>query len=119
MYALIPTHRQLLLRSPMADRWSERIDLVFKGVSSININASVSNLAIHMADRSKAESIAAGAGLSPELGNDENVYLMTGEKSSGYVIAASLWMATDQQHATNPSPLFFDVEGTAAPKKIF
>jgi hypothetical protein len=118
-YALVPTHRQLLLRSPMGDRWSDRIDLVFKGVLSLKVNLNISRLMVRKADPAQLSLIEEDSGLMLGGAADRNAYILSGDQFSGYVVAAAMFMAKDQLHATNPSPLLFDVEGTSVPEVIY
>jgi len=115
---LVPTHRQLLLRSPMGDSFDERIDILFKGVSAMKLAFELPALEIRAPTAAEYEMITVDCG--PELLERPGTrcYVISGGPSVGYVVALSAFRTADQEHAANDSRLLFDLHRTAPPETV-
>lgn len=115
---LVPTHRQLLLRSPMGDSFDERIDILFKGVSAMKLAFELPTLEIRVPTAAEYDMITADCGSELLARQGTRCYLITGGPSAGYVVALSAFQTADQEHAANESRLLFDLHRTPPPDTV-
>lgn len=103
----------------MGEGWADRVDVVFKGAIAMKINISLPMLIIEAADDVQVAAIERECGLNLKGGNLGSTYTLRAGDFSGFVVSASVLMARDHLHASNPSPLLFDIEGGPAPERIY
>ncbi|MFI5496669.1 hypothetical protein [Actinoplanes sp. NPDC051859] len=118
VFAMAPTHRQLLLRSPMGNEWEDRIDVILKGVVAMKVKTQLPDLVISAANDREVADVDLDCEADLRRNESFKVYMLRAGKFRGYVVAASAWMARDRRPANDPSPLLFDIEGTPMPERI-
>ena len=91
-------HDQLVLRSPRHDppreSQSTRIDVLFKGVAYVNIPATMSGLTIQIADAATRIALLATTSLEPDSSDD--VFVLHGDRWTGFVVALVAFTTEDE-----------------------
>jgi len=116
---VVSTHKQLLLKSPMAEVYDDRIDIVFKAVDAVHLSFKLPRVEIRIPTEHEVAGIenAFGENILALPGNQ--AFIIAGGPSDGYIVASAAYMVKSNLHGANPSPLFFDLEGTERPDVIY
>lgn len=114
----LATHKSLLLRSPRAEEWDERVDILFKGVTAIKLCSKFPTLEIREASSEERAEIAVDCGAVDFVGMGLRFFILGGGTASAYVVALSAFASSDKRHGSNASPLLFDVEGEPVPEEV-
>jgi hypothetical protein len=119
--SLVSTHRQLLLKSPMGDEYGDRVDVLFKGVSAVRLAFDLPELGMRYPTESELAGIVDECGEKVVRGGrpPRRVYVISGARSDGYVVAIAAYMVKNQEHGANTSQLLWDVHKTAPPATIY
>lgn len=99
-------HGQLLLRSPKAPGHPERIDVLFKDVTWINLPTLLHGLHVEVAEGEAARERLAAAGVR-ETGTGR-LYLLRGRDWRGHVLAGAVFHHVDEGEYYAPSALLPD-----------
>jgi hypothetical protein len=119
MNRFVSTHQSLLLRSPKGDSFSDRIDILFRGVVAMKLLSRFQTLTVRDASSEESAAVTADCGADALVGDGLRIFMLEGGVSSGYVVALSMFASRDQRHGSNPSPLLFDVDGEPVPIEPF
>ena len=113
--ALVATHRQLLLRSPMGDSHQDRVDVLFKVVNAVKLSFALKALTIRVATSEELAAVENDCGVETLSLSGTRVYMIEGGHSAGYVVASAAFMIRDRHHAANPSGLLYEINGVEPP----
>lgn len=103
LWTYTASHGQLLLRSPKAPEHPERIDVLVKDVTWINLPTLLHGLHVEVAGGEAARERLAAAGVH-EIGT-RRLYLLRGRGWSGHVLAGAVFHHVDDGEYHSPSAL--------------
>lgn len=102
---LVMSHAGMILRSPKRNEHDIRIDILFAGTCAVKLRRRLPTLAVrHPTDR-EIRDVEHDMGLKIVGPASLNLYMIEGGPSLGYVVASGMWMSTDREADTDPSPL--------------
>ena len=90
------SHGQLLLRSNRSEKFSTRIDILFKDVAAIGLPTVFDGLSVAEASAEEARNLNIQRGALP-LGN-RRVFAIVGVNFAGYVVAGAVFWHEDEGH---------------------
>ena len=111
-------HKQLLLRSTKDDRFRTRVDVYFKNVAVVNLPTICHGLTISEADGAQQQDLlsqVSQTGLSAG-----KVFLIRGDRFTGYVIAGFMDWHEDELEYDDPSKFVLhpaDFKGLTPPAR--
>lgn len=101
----VASHSCLILRSMKRNEDDVRIDLLFAGVGGLKLCRRLPTLAVRHATDRETEEVERDMDLRLTGPPFFNLYMIEGGPSPGYVVASGMWMSTDREPDTSPSPL--------------
>ncbi len=112
------SHGQLLIRSTKSDSVSTRVDVLFKGVLSINLPTLFNGLTVEELRSAEAGDPKISLGAWNPL--NMQVYEVSGSNYRGYVVAAAVFWAEDSGEYYSPSQFeaSLDLHATDEPPPV-
>ena len=101
VWSYIVSHKQLIIRSPKSERFATRIDVLFKGVSHIDLDTEFNGLIISTADPASVDFLRTGMYAHDEV----KIFRLECNRNSGYVTAVTCILCEDDKEYYDESSI--------------